>query len=219
MDLRRSLRRKFKRIPGRRHERMLRDIPFCIIADTCWGAEVYKHVQRPFNTPFIGLGVDPQDFRRILLDLDGYLGRELEFDRLSHHPRPDGIRWPIARLGDVEIRCVHYDDFETAREKWNRRVERMDLDHLYISFHADRKRTKPEDLEPFLALPHPRKVAFTREPRPGGVAVPAWCNDGAEFFRRSQRVFDAVSWIATGDPTPRRADATWFALASDPARP
>ena len=217
MALRSSLRRRIRRIPGRHHERLLRDVPFCVISDSCWGGQLYRHVRRPYNTPFVGLGVDPPDFRRLLLNLEGYLGRELEFDRLSYHPRPDGIRWPLARLGDVSIRLSHYDDFRSAREKWNRRVERMDLDHLYVVFHASRKRTTPDDLEPFLALPYPRKVAFTREPRPGAVTVPAWCNDGAELFTRSQQVFDAFSWIATGDPTPRRRDARWFAAASNPA--
>jgi uncharacterized protein (DUF1919 family) len=215
-SLKRSLRRSIRRIPGRRHERMLRDVPFTVISDTCWGAQFYKHVRRTYNTPFIGLGIDPPDYIRFLGDVEGYLNRELELSGIYAVPRPDGVHWPLGRLGDVEVQLYHYESFAAARDAWNRRVERIDLDNLHIVFHASRRRAKPADLEPFLALPHERKVAFTREPRAGAVTVPAWCNNGAELFRRSQRVFDAVAWVAGEDPAPRRRDALCFAAGSDP---
>jgi uncharacterized protein (DUF1919 family) len=30
---------------------------FVIVSDNCWGAEIYQWFNRPYNTPFVGLGI------------------------------------------------------------------------------------------------------------------------------------------------------------------
>jgi uncharacterized protein (DUF1919 family) len=170
--------------------------PFCVISDDCWAGELYKHVGRPYNTPFVGVSMRAPDYLRLLSDLPGHLGQELSLE--GEGESAEGRPYPIGYLGDVAIDFIHYPEVSEAREKFERRRERIDFDHLFFKLSAGRPHCTPELLEQFEALPFERKLALTRE------LVPDWSDDAAEMFYRSQRVFDAVGWVAGELVSPSR---------------
>jgi uncharacterized protein (DUF1919 family)/GT2 family glycosyltransferase len=172
---------------------------FCLIADDCWGADVYHHLDRPYNTPFVGLFLKSEHYLRLLGDLESYLAQPLGF---RDEPGVIGdVRYPVGVLGgDVEIHFQHYPSREDAATTWSRRVARVDLDHLAVKFRAPPQPPGGDQIERFLALPFERKVAFSVAAAPGAVHVPNWNWDNA--FTETQRVFDVVAWLK-GKP-PRR---------------
>lgn len=172
---------------------------FCLIADDCWGADVYEHLNRSYNTPFVGLFVKAEHYLRLLGDLESYLAQPLGFrDELGES---GDVRYPVGVLGgDVEIDFLHYPSQEDAATAWSRRVARVDLDRLAVKFKAPPQPPGGEQIERFLGLPFERKVAFSIAPAPGVVHVPNWTWDRA--FAETQRVFDVVAWLK-GTP-PRR---------------
>lgn len=169
--------------------------PFCLIADDCWGADVYRHLGRPYNTPFVGLFVKAEHFLRLCGDLEHYLSRPLGF---RDEPGVSGDqRYPVGLLGgDVEIDFLHYPSAEDAAAAWNRRVARIELDSLAVKFRAPSEPPGGNQVERFNALPFERKVAFSVARWSGAVHVPGWTWDSA--FTETQRSFDVVAWLKGG---------------------
>jgi uncharacterized protein (DUF1919 family) len=181
------------------------DVPFCIISDDCWGAEVYRHLNRAYNTPFVGLMVGPDDYLRLLADLERYLAQPMTFrDEWGHFA---GRRYPVGLLDDVELHLLHYGSTEEAAEKWKRRVARIDHTHLAVKFDASKAGVRPRHVEMFHALPFPRKLVYARPGVRGTVTVSDWTLDGAAMFARTQRTFDVVTWLRSGGVAPSAAAA------------
>lgn len=197
-------RRKLGRILNRQR---LRNKTFSIISNDCWGAEVYKHLNLPFNTPFIGLMLSAPCYLKLVANLRHYLAQPLEFQAQSKYDNINELsaRWahpiPIATLGgDVEIQFLHYHSEEEARDKWNRRVQRINWDNIFIKFDAGKDRGTPELAKEFDQLLLP-KVTLLRESQAGitsAVVIPAYTEDGLLQFERSLPYFDLVGWLNGG---------------------
>ena len=70
---------------------------------------------------------------------------------------------PIGKIVDIEIVFAHYHDADTAKEKWNRRVSRINWDNLIFKFSYMNHATK-EDLEIFDSSELPgKKVMFVNK--------------------------------------------------------
>ena len=67
---------------------------------------------------------------------------------------------PIGLLDDVEIMFLHYSTPEEAREKWDRRVRRINWDHLIIKFSQQNLATI-DHLRAVDRLPYKNKIVFT----------------------------------------------------------
>lgn len=77
-------------------------------------------MNRSYNTPFIGLAIPPDDYIKIISNLDEYLSVELtinDFIKLDNYP--------VAILSGVKINFIHYENEKDAIDKWNRRRLRL----------------------------------------------------------------------------------------------
>jgi len=160
----RKFRDTFKETLSNSDRKDLKDKPFVIIASNCWGAEVYQWYGRPYNSPFIGLFFYGPCYYKLLSNFDFYMSQKLEFIEKSKYPEPhrDWL-YPIAKLGDIEIHFSHYDNKEIAKEKWERRTERMltvsDKDNYFFEI-SDRDRND-EFIEAFHKLPYKNKISYS----------------------------------------------------------
>ncbi|CDG20467.1 Exopolysaccharide biosynthesis protein [Xenorhabdus poinarii G6] len=98
----------------------LRNKKIAIVSDNCWGIRLYKNLNRPYNTPFIGLTIPPDDFLKIISNLEEYLNIELKISDFSN-----ADKFPVAFLSGIRINFIHYKNEEDAIEKWNRRRLRL----------------------------------------------------------------------------------------------
>ena len=48
-----------------------------IISNNCWGSEYYKEQKIEYNTPFVGLFVEPDDYLALLANFRVALGHRL----------------------------------------------------------------------------------------------------------------------------------------------
>lgn len=163
-----------------RRRRKLKFTDFTIISNNCWAATaVYQPFGLKYNTPTVGLFIMDEDYIRMLENLEYYLKSELTFiephdskyyDKISAHGTKD-IFYPIAKLGnDVEIHFLHYRSRDEARQKWIRRVARINHDKLLIKMSLrDKGYDHHEMLQRFLSLPFANKVFFI----PEGIGVKA----------------------------------------------
>ncbi|WP_273445282.1 DUF1919 domain-containing protein [Neolewinella agarilytica] len=178
---------------------------FVLIANNCFGGEVYQRLGRPYNTPFIGLFVPGPDFVRLLADLDNYLAEPMTFPKgYVSRWRPSTAIYPLGILKDVEIHFVHYGSEEEALEKWCRRLERqkkmVDGSRFFFKI-CDRDGGTPAILREFHRLKLPNKISFGRQKidssdhvliaeKDQGV-VP----DGVVLYRVSHHYLDVLSWV------------------------
>ena len=65
--------------------------------------------------------------------------------------------FPICSCGDIKLFFNHYDDFESAREYWEKRKVRINWENILVMMYSD----KPEILEQFTKLPYKKKICFT----------------------------------------------------------
>ncbi len=78
-------------------------------------------------------------------------------------------------LDGVEIHFMHYTSEADAKEKWERRAARVNMNHLIFTF-TDRDLCTPELIQQFKRIPG-RKLLLTARPMPWipcAVTVPAY---------------------------------------------
>lgn len=143
---------------------------FTIISNNCWGGTIYKRFGLKYQTPFVGLFLFAPDYLKLLKNLDHYLGCELSFARRSKYEMElikNGTldKYPIGLLDDIELHFIHYKSEYEAKQKWLRRLNRINWDSLYVEF-SDRDLCTESLLEEFDKLPFEHKVCFTAKNHP-----------------------------------------------------
>ena len=110
---------------------------------------------------------------------------------------------PIGRIEDIEIVFVHYTDADTTKEKWNRRVKRINWENLIFKFsymnHATEKDLKTFDM---CELPG-KKIMFVNQRNHSykcGVYYPGFEND-KQIYNDTfywNKYFDVTLFFNTG---------------------
>ena len=139
-----------------------------ILSNNCWGGHVYRYFGLPYTSPTVGLFIYTDEYIRFLKNLKYYLSLDLRFIPIEKSRYRDIlvskqiVNSPIGVLDDVEIVFLHYHSEEEAREKWNRRKERMDLDNLIIKM-SEQNLCTPDHLKEFDNLPYKRKFVLVHK--------------------------------------------------------
>lgn len=183
---------------------LLKEPDFNIIANNCWGAEVYKTFDLPFNTPIIGLYFYADCYIKLIGDFQENIRAELKFKPLSKY-YSEKREYPVGLLkDDIEVHFLHYESEEEAYEKWTRRVKRISQDNEKLFFKFDdRDRCAPEHIRTFHDLRHTHKVSFTAKNYPDikdNVHIPMkkgeeTVMDGLKLFYECVNYFDLVKWL------------------------
>ncbi len=179
------------------------DKKFCIISNDCWGAEIYKVLNRPFNTPFIGLMLMSPCYIKLLENPVYYIKLPLVFKASSNYLSMQkinaGISFPLASLGDsdIEIHFLHFKSKEIANEKWNRRVKRIDWNNLLVKYDCGKDLADKESIEKFLNLPYPNKLIFGKENfgKTEIWVLNKYSLDALVQFRNCFLNFSPIGWI------------------------
>lgn len=147
-------------------QRALKDIRFSIISNNCWAGFVYQYYNLPYQTPTIGLYFFADDYVRFVSDLRHYCNCNLSFIKAEDSRYHEVLKErgqeniPIGLLDDVEIMFLHYSTPEEAKEKWERRVRRINWNHLIIKFSQQNLATI-DHLIAVDRLPYKDKIIFT----------------------------------------------------------
>lgn len=165
-------------------KKQLKSTDFTIISNNCWGGMIYESYNLPKESPTVGMFFMAKDFIEFLSDLKGYINGKLTFIN------PEESRWkdasqvlgegfgtyPVGVLSNgkntIELFFLHYHSEKEAREKWERRIKRINWDKLLVKFN-DQNGCTETDVENFMKLPFKNKLFFTCKEWPnlsvGGV--------------------------------------------------
>lgn len=152
----------------------LKNRDFTIISNNCWGGRIYDKYALPYKTPTIGLWIPPSDYVKFLENMEQYLKIELkQINYTESHVRDLLVanketgrcnleldKMIIGRLGDIDIIFLHYNSFDDAKEKWNRRKKRINKNNILVKMN-DQNNCSEEDIKKFLLLDYENKLFFT----------------------------------------------------------
>lgn len=188
----------------------IRNQSFVIVANNCWGAEIYKHLNLPYNTPFVGLYIYPDCFIKLIKRWPAPMHSSLTFlpgNKSKYEQEP--FNFPIGLLdGDIEIHFMHYHSEEEAYEKWTRRTQRMwatqDESNYFFKL-CDRLNCTAEQMREFHNLPVANKISFSayKIESPDNIQLKTKHLDqgeaptGIELYNTAQYYFDMVQWLNT----------------------
>jgi len=202
----RKLKTKMSKIFAQIDQKKFGNKEFVIISNNCWGGQIYLRLNKPYNTPFIGLFIFGPDYIRLLQRFDYYLSCPLTF--ISQSSWSDAkILYPIGYLEDIEIHFVHYKNKEEAFDKWTRRLIRLnsvkDRNNFFFKID-DRDLTTSEIIKDFHSLPFVNKISFGIKEisikehivmiEKNQESVP----DGVILYKKGFRYVDQLKWIKTG---------------------
>lgn len=175
---------------------------FCIIANNCWGAEIYKRYDLPFNTPIIGLYFYPEDYLNFISDLEVNLATEITFVKESKNIKDQ--KHPVGIVNGIEVHFLHYDSEQEAYEKWTKRCKRVlkDPSKLFFKFD-DRDGATAEHIHRFHKMPFENKICFTKDPFPAypdNFQIPMASSetsvmDGYDQFYVSDHYYSLENWL------------------------
>lgn len=158
-----------------KHKKKIKSTNFCIISNNCWGGKVYQYFGVEYKSPTIGLFIPPCDFIKFCQNIKYYLTCDLKQinyldshnidlierkikDNIFHGKEPI-----IGVLDDIEIIFLHYESFDIAKEKWNRRISRLDNNTVFIYKLNDNNGLVEEDVVKWNNINLDNKIFLTRK--------------------------------------------------------
>lgn len=146
----------------------LKKLDFTIISNNCWAGYVYRFFGMEYLTPTIGLYFFSNDYIKFVSNLKYYLSLKLDFlhpeesKYYSILQKKHQLNVPIGKLDDIEIIFLHYKTKEEAKEKWERRVKRVNYSNLIIKYSLMNDWTL-KDIDDFENLKYENKFFFCHQ--------------------------------------------------------
>lgn len=150
---------------GSIRRKKLKGTDFTIISNNCWGGHAYRWYNLPYQSPTIGLYFWADDYLRFVSKLKSYIEKKLEFIPVEQSRHFEALKSlnqlnvPIGLLDDVEIVFLHYKSEAEASEKWERRCERINWDHILVK-NSYMNNCTDEIMNQFDALDYKAKLFF-----------------------------------------------------------
>ena len=108
-----------------------KNLDFTLIARDCIGGILYHQLGLKFLSPTINLFFTPEDFNYFCLNLKEYIDGKLEEFKDDSIPYPVGLLTP--KTGQpIKVHFMHYKTFIEAKQKWNKRKERINWDNIFV---------------------------------------------------------------------------------------
>ena len=137
-------------------ENQIHNDNFVILSSNCIGGCLLHDINRQFDSPTINLTI-PQ-FVSFVENWEHYFTCTPKLDESADKP------YPVCLLDDLTIHCVHYQNFNSFKDSWNRRRDRlyakMEKGAEILVIATDAQMNETNSMQRFGDLPY-RKVAFT----------------------------------------------------------
>lgn len=179
--------------------RKLETDTYTIISSNCIAGSIYKDFGLPFNSPTIGLFICGNDFVKFASNLRYYLSLPVSEGECSKWLGKTS--YPLGIIDDVELHFLHYDTFEEARCKWERRALKVNFNRVYLIM-TDRDFTTYEDIVNFSKIKAHKKLSFVSnnyQEIPGTIFCHRYEGDSQvgvlPLFMEYSDYFDVVEWL------------------------
>lgn len=136
-----------------------------IISNNCLAGFIYQDLGLQYKSPTIGLQFTQSDFIKFCRNFPKYTSlnlEECEDDLLSKFKKLGGckIDFPVGKIDDIPIFFQHYINYKEAKDKWEKRLKRINNKCLFFIFVAH-DYTPKKDLQKFNDIDFPNKLLIS----------------------------------------------------------
>lgn len=202
------IRRMEKYIKATFNRLYIKHTNFSIISNNCWGTFVYKKFGLNYQSPFINLLIFAPDYIELLENFSNDLLYKLSFIKCEDSKHKDELislgiyqtNYPIGILDEkYELHFLHYKTEEDAKNKWLRRVDRINFNKLIFKF-SDGDGFEESMIKRFDDLDFKNKICFTSKKfeKFGSVIYLEQFNKQARVrdeWKVSKKEFDVLKFI------------------------
>lgn len=163
--IQKNLKTKFIHFLGIFKQKKLKCKQFTIISNNCFAGVFYRNNNLAYMSPTCGLFIMPKDYIQFIYHIKEYakiepIQIEIEESKYSNYLKSIDYKGTIGKLNDIEIMFLHYSDFQEAKSKWVRRMNRIYYDKIIYKFN-DQNGCTYEELLKFEQFPAENKICFT----------------------------------------------------------
>lgn len=160
----------YKKTIGEINNKKIKNKNLTIISNNCWGGIFYRNNNLEYLSPTLGMFFMADEYIKFIYEMKKYISAEINFVSIEDSKyceylkmiKYDGL---IAKILDLEICFLHYDSEVEAREKWNRRKERINWDNILFKFN-DQNLCTYDNLKKFEEFEAKNKICFTAKKYP-----------------------------------------------------
>ena len=154
------------KIGAKNRNKMLKNKNVTIISNNCFAGITYEYLDLPYTSPTIGLYFFADDYLKFIKNLKKYINAELRelkpqdskyYSELIEKHQENKV---LGKLLDIEIVFLHYNSFEEAKSKWEKRCKRINYNNIIYKFNDQNNCTR-EHLIEFNKLKLKNKICFT----------------------------------------------------------
>ena len=148
--------RYLRRLERYRNRKRLKNRSFSLVTNNCIGGIISHDMHLRFLSPTVNLSFANDGFLLFCRHLVYYLSIPVE-EVVSDKGYPVGVL--KGEYGDIFLYFMHYDSFLEAKQKWEERALRVDIENLFIIMEA--QKCEESILHQFDELDFPNKVILT----------------------------------------------------------
>lgn len=160
----------YKKTIGKINNKKIDNKNLTIISNNCWGGIFYRNNNLEYCSSTLGMFFMADEYIKFIYEMKKYIESEIEFitiDQSKYCQYLKMIKYNglIGKILDLEICFLHYDNEQDAKEKWNRRKERINWDNILFKFN-DQNLCTYENLKKFNEFKANNKICFTAKKYP-----------------------------------------------------
>lgn len=140
------------------HRCRLSNKDITVISSNCLGGVVLHHLRLRFNSPFVNLYIEAEDYVKLLESFDYYIDKQIEDITSANGTYPVGLLG-----GEIKLHFLHYKTFEDASACWYKRCKRIDKERFYVIM-VERDGCTLEHIDRFDRLPFKHKKIICSHP-------------------------------------------------------
>ena len=144
-----------------KNRKRLKNKDCTIICSNCLGGFIYHWLGMKFNSPFINIYMENNDYIKALENFDEFIESDIKEYTGTDISFPVGIG-----VHGEKIYFMHYTDFKSAKEKWDERKKRINKNNMCVILAnlgegLNSKGERLEIIDRFKALPFRNKIILT----------------------------------------------------------
>ena len=104
-----------------------------IISQNCVGGVIYDNLGLQFLSFTINMFIEDENFIKLVENLEHYMKIKPEpVTDCFIDPIDNNIKYPIIKIDDIKLCCIHYKDCKDAIDSWERRKVRVNYDNVVV---------------------------------------------------------------------------------------
>ena len=147
----------------------LQNTDFTIVSNNCWGGILYEYYGIKKLSPTVGCYFYADDYIKFISNLSYYLSIEIKMITSNQSKHKESLfekgetKVPVGVLDDVEVVFLHYSDADLAKDKWTKRISRVNWENIIYKFSYMNECTD-KNIEDFLQITNGKKrVCFVNK--------------------------------------------------------